>query len=116
MTEPRDPDDRKTWEALVYAIHAYIADRTPVNWQAVEDAMQRRDAYHRYAIEQQARPELLDVEGLAEAIFTVTTSRGHAEHESDECETCRWFRLLSNEAADDAVAQYARLTSEEAGS
>lgn len=51
----------------------------------------------------------LDVERLAEAIFNVTTSRGHSEHDSGECETCWWFRKLSTEVADDAAAEYARL-------
>ena len=52
----------------------------------------------------------IDVELLAEAIFNATTSRGHAEHDSEECETCRWFRTLSNEVADDAAREYARLS------
>ena len=52
----------------------------------------------------------IDVERLAEAIFNATTGRGHAEHDSEECETCRWFRTLSNEAADDAAREYARLS------
>ena len=57
----------------------------------------------------QDRPGI-DVDRLSEAIFNATTSRGHAEHDSEECETCRWFRTLSNEVADDAAREYARLS------
>ena len=71
MTDPSTPagrtyGDAKTWEALVHAIHAYIADRTTTNWLAVEDAMQHRDDYHRAAIEAEARAE-----GRREAVHAI---------------------------------------------